>query len=118
MKSESRTSIETGNFFIETLGDIDKGEIGGPFRAARDGVTYFVVQFLGDGRTFWFDSQEVATALLDKSTTYYHKDIPNQEWGKKWTSRGIIVPQKDLIHLELKKDFFKTLKRPKNDGWD
>ena len=86
---------KTENYFMERYSDTERGTTGGPWRAARDDVDYFVYMYLQQKRCFWFDSKQLVKFLDEYCKGKRLVEIPN----KSWVTTGYLVPRKAVDHL-------------------
>ncbi len=99
LKTDTYSMDRTPNFFMEYVGSTENGKPGGPWRAARDNVDFFVYMFLVQRRCFWFRSKELS-AFLDVYCKHKRLvEIPNRTW----VTTGYLVPRKDVEHLVVMK---------------
>jgi hypothetical protein len=89
LKTDTYSMSRTPNFFMEYFGNKDSGAIGGPWRALRDKVDYFVYLFLYDRTFFWFDPKTLCPFLDGEINNLRPKEIPNRTW----TTVGFAVPR-------------------------
>lgn len=89
LKTDSYSMGNTINFFMEKYGNIKAKTLGGPWRAARDGVKFFVYLFLKDKVFFWFDPNKLCNFLDEYVKTCAPKKIENNGW----TTVGYLVPR-------------------------
>ncbi len=98
LKTDSYSMDKTPNFFMEKIGNIDYNKVGGPWRAAKDDVDFFVYMFWPQKRCFWFRSKQLVEFLDEYCKDLYQVKIPN----KGWTTSGFKVPRNACEHLFLK----------------
>lgn len=96
LKTERRSSTDTGNIFFEEFSNRDTARLGGPFRALEDGSGLFVVFFFGDKKVFVYNTGDVVKYLVDTRGTYKQLIIRNSK------ATGYAVPIDDIKHLEVK----------------
>jgi len=85
------------NFFMEIISDIQSGKLGGPYRAAKDGIDYFLSLFILDRAIFWFnDVPTLAQRVESLSSNFVVKNVMNEGW----ITQGYAMPR------ELFKDLF------------
>lgn len=103
LKTDSYPMDKSPNFFMETVSDIQSGKLGGPFRAYKDGIEYFVYYFIEDCTYFWFETKKLHDALeaLIASGKYQLKSIKN----KGWTAEGYAIPREALRSVVLYEDY-------------
>lgn len=104
LKTDTYDMSATQNFFMELFGNIDKGQIGGPWRAMQDNVDYFVYYFKKNKTYFWFESKSLCKHLdnIIAQGRLQPKIINN----KGWAARGYAVPRSQLELVQLRKDSF------------
>lgn len=95
LKTDTYSMNDTPNLFMEYMGNTDKGTLGGPWRAAKDKVDYFVYYYLKDTTFFWYKSQELA-AFLDG---WIKGKKPKTIRNKSYDTVGYTVPRDDVAHL-------------------
>ena len=98
LKTDSYSMEKTPNFFMEKIGNIDNGKIGGPWRAKQDKIDFFVYMFLPQRKCFWFRTKQLVEFLDVYCENLYQVKIPN----KGWTTAGYKVPRHAVEHLFLK----------------
>jgi len=85
------------NFFMEIISDTYSGKLGGPYRAAKDGIDYFLSFFILDKTIFWFnDVPALAQRVRSLSPNFVVKNVKNEGW----ITQGYAMPR------ELFKDLF------------
>lgn len=99
LKSDSYTTEQTANFFMERWSDVDAGKPGGPFQALDKGLHYFVYAY-ASGECFWFLTTELVKFLEQTSAEYQYREIANRAWR----GAGWLVPRERLAHLVVKQD--------------
>lgn len=104
LKTDDYTMRDTQNFFMETVSDTVSGKLGGPFRAFKDGVTFFVYYFIHDKTFFWFETAKLHKRLLEliASGRFQIKTIKN----KGWTTTGYAIPREELNTVLMHQDYF------------
>jgi len=95
LKTDTYSMKSTPNFFMERYSDTERGTFGGPWRAARDDVSYFVYMYLPQQTCFWFDSKELVKFLDEYCKGKRLVEIPN----KTWMTTGYLVPRVAVEHL-------------------
>ena len=95
VKTDSYSMNDTGNFFMEAVGSTGNGKLGGPWRAAKDNVEFFVYLYIKQKKFFWFRSKELAKFLDDYCKNLNPLSIDNGTW----VTLGYLVPRKDVQHL-------------------
>lgn len=98
LKTDTYSMSKTPNFFMERHSDKARQTLGGPWRAARDNVDFFVYMFLAEKKCFWFRSKELAGFLDTHCANKRTIDVPN----KTWTTCGYLVNRKDVEHLVIR----------------
>lgn len=104
LKTDDYCMRDTKNFFMETVSDTESGKLGGPFRAFKDGITFFVYYFIHDKTFFWFDTAKLHAKLQELIATgrYPLKSIKN----KGWTTTGYAIPREALDPVLMHQDYF------------
>lgn len=97
LKTDTYSMNKTPNAFMEYYSDMDKGTLGGPWRAARDKVDYFVYYYLSDGKWFWYPTAPLVKFLDKWIKGKKHKEVKNRSY----MSCGYAVPREDMAHLEV-----------------
>lgn len=95
VKTEFRTLDATKNFFIEVSGNVERGKPGGPWQAALNGATHFVIYHPLDAVYFLCsDIPALCQAVTDWAgqSGAKLKLIRN----KGWTGSGYAVPRDRL----------------------
>jgi hypothetical protein len=98
LKTESRTTKETPNLFIERYRNDILCTPGGPWQALEHKV-YYIVYMYADGVVYWFKVAEMVEWLEAHENNYKKHRIPN----KGWASIGWLVPRASVEHLIIKK---------------
>ena len=98
LKTESRTTKETDNFFVERYRNDVNMTPGGPWQADEHGV-YYIVYMFGDGIVYWFRVADLVEWLDAHEKDYKKHRIPN----KGWAAIGWLVPRASVEHLIIKK---------------
>lgn len=96
LKTDTYSMDKTPNFFMEYYGNVDKGSIGGPWRAARDKVKWFVYMFIQQKKCFWFESEPLVKFLDKHIKTLKVKVVRN----KGYEAHGFAVNREATKHLE------------------
>jgi len=98
LKTDTYALDETKNFFFEKFSDIKTKKLGGPWRAKRDMVNYFVYLYIKDKTFYWFNPV-LLCSILDKITKKMHtKYIKNIAW----TTSGYAVPRESCMNVCFK----------------
>lgn len=63
LKTDTYAMKDTPNYFMEYFSNIDAKTIGGPWRAKRDNVTWFVYYFIKDKKFIWFKTEQLVNKL-------------------------------------------------------
>src|SRR5271166_4008141 len=98
LKTESRTTKETDNFFVERYRNDVNMTPGGPWQADEHG-DYYIVYMFGDGIVYWFRVADLVEWLDAHEKDYKKHRIPN----KGWAAIGWLVPRASVEHLIIKK---------------
>jgi hypothetical protein len=104
LKTDTYNMEDTGNFFMEIFGDIEKSKMGGPWRAMQDSVQYFVYYFKNNKTFFWFDVSMLCNAL--DSIIAKHHFTPREIKNKNWITRGYLIPRELLKDYMIRTDVF------------
>lgn len=99
LKTDSRTTRDTVNFFIERFSSMEKQSPGGPWRSMVDEVYYFVYLF-ADSYIYWLETAALVEHLDAHLADYKSRTVYN----KGWTALGYLVPRASLEHLIVKKE--------------
>lgn len=96
LKSESYSTNETPNFFIEKYGNIERKTLGGPYKALKNNIDYYIHFFVPSGEYFVFYNKDLKELIkiTEKGNYRVHK-TPNAGWE----SYGKLVVRKDVAHL-------------------
>jgi hypothetical protein len=102
LKTDEYSMKETPNFFMEEISDVKTGKLGGPFRAFKDGVTYFVYYFIQDRMFFWFNVAELHAHIqhLMNTRRFNPKFIKNRGWESKGYAMNRDLFNPVLIHQD------------------
>lgn len=95
------------NFFVERYSDRDRKTLGGPFRAAEEGVDYYVYMFKEPKRTFFYNAVKFRdiTEKLIRNGRYEERGIPIPNQG--WTTTGFPLPISEFEDAKLSPDVVK-----------
>jgi hypothetical protein len=100
LKTDTYAMSDTPNFFFERFSDINTKKLGGPWRAKKDEVDYFVYLYVKDKMFYWFNPI-LLCAELDKITKKMQtKHIRNIAW----TTSGFAVPRELCLHVCLRQE--------------
>jgi hypothetical protein len=99
LKTDSYTTEQTANFFMERWSDVDAGKPGGPFQARDKGLHYFVYTY-ASGECFWFVVKDLVEYLSASADDYRTREIMNRAWR----GAGYLVPRDKVAHLIVKFD--------------
>jgi hypothetical protein len=99
LKTDSRSTRETANFFMEYTRNESTGAPGGPWQSAASKVHYFVYLF-SDGFIYWFET----TALVAHLEAHKEKYKTRRIFNKGWTAVGWLVPRASLEEVIIKKE--------------
>lgn len=108
LKTDSRSCIETKNFFMEEERD-EKGNKGGPWQAQEHSVFYFCYMF-ADGYVYWLEVDALVAHLQTHATDYQKRRVQNRGWA----GSGYLVPRASIEHLIIKKENINDLLRAKD----
>lgn len=97
LKTDSYSMNATPNLFMEYYGNTEKATLGGPWRAAKDKVDYFVYLYLTDGEFFWYETKSLVAFLDGWIKGKKTKTIKNRSYE----TTGFIVPRQDVEHLRV-----------------
>lgn len=102
LKTDNYSMEKTSNFFMEAISDTKTGKLGGPSRAYKDGVTYFVYYFQRDKTFFWFETEKLFYRLkeLVDSGRYKPKFVMNNGWS----TAGFAIPRTEFETVLLRKE--------------
>jgi hypothetical protein len=105
LKTDTYPMKKTENFFMELHSDSRKETLGGPWRALRDGVDFFVYYYQNDTIFFWFETKKLCNALdrIIKKESPVLKRVRNRGWD----ASGYIIPRDLLQGIELRIDTFR-----------
>lgn len=97
LKTDSYNMHETPNFFIEHYGNTTKKTLGGPYRAQKDNINYFVYLYIKNKTFFWFKPEKLVARMeslydTDKITAKYIKN-------RNYETIGYLVKREDLIDI-------------------
>lgn len=98
LKTDTYSMEKTPNFFMEYIGNMKKGNLGGPWRAAKDNIDWFVYLFLYDQKFFWFNTKELVGFLDEHIKTLKVKTVRNPGYD----STGFAVNRDEVAHLMKK----------------
>ncbi len=104
LKSDSYKMKDTGNFFIETCGNETTGAPGGPYRALKDNIHWFVYLFIQDKTFFWFKP-----AQMVRSVNQYVSQtgiVPKRIINKTWVGLGYLIPRDVISNICITIDKF------------
>lgn len=86
IKCDSYGHDKTANFFIEHVGDIDSGKLGGPWKAKADGCKWFVYYFSNPGIAYVFETETLLKDVDAYILQYNPKPVEIK--NKRWTTLG------------------------------
>lgn len=95
LKTDTYSMLETPNFFMEKYGNIKTQALGGPWRAFKDGVDFFVYFFLSNKVFFWFKSSELCSFLDVQTQNIPQRIIRNNGWE----TVGYLINRDSCKHL-------------------
>jgi len=95
---------QSENFFIEQYGNNSRipESLGGPWRALRDKLDFFVYLYIKDRTFYWFNPENFCKYLDRVIKKYPQKLIKNDGW----TAVGYLIKRADVQHICLHKDSF------------
>jgi hypothetical protein len=94
LKTDSRTALATGNYFMECVSNLQRNTPGGPWQAYGKGADHFVYQF-ACGFEAWFNCEALVQFLDSTEERWEPKQIANTAWS----AAGYLVPITALEHL-------------------
>jgi hypothetical protein len=99
IKCDRYDHSKTSNFFIEYLGDIESGKLGGPYKAEQDGCEWFVYYFQNPGIAYVFNVHD----LLYELQTYILVNNPSlvEIKNSRWTTVGRKIPRSALTPVSV-----------------
>lgn len=82
------------NFFFESMSDVAKGKIGGPWRSAQEKTTWFVYLFAKTGQGYITSTRQLVREIekLQKKEKLRVVSVQNRSW----ITRGVLVPKDKL----------------------
>lgn len=86
---------DTPNLFCEYYGNVDKATVGGPWRAAKDKVDWFVYLYIREQQFFWYRAAPLVTFLDGWIKGKKPKTIKNRSYE----TMGYTVPRSEVEHL-------------------
>lgn len=94
----------TQNFFMERYGNLEKKTDGGPWKAQKAKIDYFVYLYLLDKTFYWFTTDRLVEKLniLIKKNKLKMKFIDNEAW----TTAGYLIDRLDILEAAHKIDTF------------
>lgn len=97
LKTDVRSSTDTGNVFIERFSDEGRRTPGGPWKALRDGSVGFVYFFWGDRKAFGFKTKLLLRRVVSllQGEGLEERRIQN----KGWVTMGYLVPLEKLLDI-------------------
>ncbi len=99
LKTDSRTTRSTPNFFMEHIRNEATKAVGGPWQSLEHEVYYFVYLF-ADGVVYWFETAALVAHLNENLASYPTRRIFNRGWS----AVGLLVPRPALEPLIIKKE--------------
>lgn len=104
LKTDSYCMDKTPNIFIEHFGNREKKTLGGPWRAQKDKIDYFVYLYIKQKTFFWFKPIELINRVehlysIDKVEVKYIKNI-------KYETMGYLVDRKWIEDIIFRVDCF------------
>jgi hypothetical protein len=97
LKSDTRSSEDTGNFAIERYSDMERKTDGGPWRSVRDGIKYYFYWFIQDDYFFVSYAKKLVEFIEKNEHKYRQVKIPN----KRWTTLCYLVPVSELVYHKI-----------------
>ena len=104
LKSDSYDLNLTPNFFIEMYGNVENSSFGGPFKAMKDKIDFFVYYFPKNKTFFWFDT--VKLCYTAEKIILDLKLKPKYIRNKTWTTLGYAINRDSLKEILIKTDIF------------
>lgn len=98
LKTDTYPMEKTPNYFMEQYGSIEDRKLGGPWRAARDKVDFFVYLYLADKKFFWFNTADLVKHLEKVTKDMRGKTVLNRGY----TSLGFAISRESVEHLLIK----------------
>lgn len=94
IKCDSYGHNKTENFFMERIGDLESGKLGGPWKAQVDNCTWFIYYFSNPGIAYVFNNED----LLKQLDAYILANSPKpvEVVNKRWVSVGFKIPRSAL----------------------
>lgn len=104
LKTDTYSINKTENFFMERYGNCEQKSDGGPWRAKKDGVKYFVYLYSNDNVFYWFDTN----LLVDELENIIAKEKPKQRFvnNKNYKTMGFAIKRNFLINSVIRVDKF------------
>ena len=102
LKTDTYPIEKTPNFFMEKLGNVESNKIGGPWRAADDGVDYFVYLFASNKTFYWFETKKLVKFLDEYTKGKRGRTVANRGY----VTLGFLVPRLECKAVTLRRDVF------------
>ena len=102
LKSDSRSTLDSPNLFIERYSDLDKKTPGGVHQSFGKGTKYFVYLFLKDRTFFWYETSKLKDYIDKNEDKFEKKTIFN--FG--YRSLGYLVKREEVMKLQIRIDKF------------
>lgn len=96
--SKKRRWGETLNFFFESISNVSKNTIGGPWKALQDGSEFFIYLFNKDSKAFIFKTVIIVEFMEKNKCKYKEAPVSTGEGKYKYVTKGYPVPREDLIN--------------------
>lgn len=99
IKCDSYDHSKTENFFMEYIGSIESGKLGGPWKAEVDKCKYFIYYFSSHKIAYIFET----AALLEQLNVYILHNTPKlvEIQNKRWVTVGYKIPRSALAPLRV-----------------
>lgn len=109
LKTDTYSFERSENFFIESISNEDANTPGGPWRAVKDGIKYYVYCFQDARIFYWFDSakllQRVKVLILAHRLTPV-RVLNKKRYGGTYYTLGYKIPRSWLWDLAERVEVF------------
>ena len=104
LKTDTYSMDNSPNFFMEKYGDIEEKikSLGGPWRAKKDQIDFFVYLYIKDRMFFWFEPIPLCEYLNPRMKKFELRYIKNKDW----TAIGFLVKRDEINHLCYRQEKF------------